>query len=400
MTKIELKYLFLIIVIYTAACVETDIYLPAFPDMMNYFAVSEGVIQKLLTWNFIGICLSCPFYGPISDSFGRKKPLMVALGFFVLGSIMTMFASNYNLMLVGRFLQGVGSGGCFTLGTAIIFDAFHKDRAMKAVSDINLAIPFLMAGAPLLGGVLNHYYGFRSNFTFIAILCIASFVICWYVLDEPLKKEDRTPFKLKKIGADFIRAFTNFAFWQMTIVISLIFGAYILALSVISVLYVVEFEMSKSIFPLFQAAMLIGWLIASIIFKRVLGKLGSMKVKGAGMMFITLGAIFLTIATIFTPRDPYFLTAPLVLFSFGANWIMSLYFPEGMEALPDIKGIVASLVTSFRLLATALIVGVASKMYNGTMNHVTWVVVSTVAISVPLLIVYEWRKKRANQLES
>jgi MFS transporter, DHA1 family, multidrug resistance protein len=73
----EIKYLSVIIIIFIAACIETDIYLPAFPDMMKAFSVSESAIQGLLTWNFVGICISGPFYGPISDSFGRKKPLLV-----------------------------------------------------------------------------------------------------------------------------------------------------------------------------------------------------------------------------------------------------------------------------------------------------------------------------------
>src|SRR5260221_11231309 len=107
MTKKELKYLFLIFVVFIAACIETDIYLPAFPDMMNYFSVSEEAIQSLLTWNFVGICVSGPLYGPISDAFGRKKPLIVALGLFLAGSLITLFAHTFDHMLWGRLLQGL-----------------------------------------------------------------------------------------------------------------------------------------------------------------------------------------------------------------------------------------------------------------------------------------------------
>src|SRR5580700_2993957 len=128
--KTELKFLFLIIFIFIAACIETDIYLPALPDMMAWFSVSEGAIQSLLTWNFVGICVSGPLYGPLSDAFGRKKPLLTALGMFLGGSLITLFAQSLDQMIVGRILQGLGSGGCFTLGTAILFDAFQKDRAI------------------------------------------------------------------------------------------------------------------------------------------------------------------------------------------------------------------------------------------------------------------------------
>src|SRR5882672_4740435 len=133
--KKEFKYLLLIIVIFIAACIETDIYLPAFPDMMVWFSATEGAIQSLLTWNFIGICLSGPLYGPISDAFGRKKPLMAALGIFFIGSLLTCFSQNFDQMLWGLILQGLGSGGCFCLGTAILFDAFQKERAIQAATN-------------------------------------------------------------------------------------------------------------------------------------------------------------------------------------------------------------------------------------------------------------------------
>ncbi len=199
----EWKILCLIIVIFIAACIETDIYLPAFIDMMHFFSVSEGEIQSLLTWNFAAICLSGPLYGPLSDVFGRKKPLMVALGLFLIGSIATLFATNFDWMLLGRVLQGLGSGGCFTLGTAIIFDSFQKEKAIQALNKINSVVPFIMAGAPMLGGYLNQMYGFRFNFSAIALCVLISFIICLLFFDEPISQEKRIPLNLKQIGRDF-----------------------------------------------------------------------------------------------------------------------------------------------------------------------------------------------------
>jgi MFS transporter, DHA1 family, multidrug resistance protein len=60
--------------IHLSACIETDIYLPAFPDMMAFFETSEEIIQNILGWNFIGICIACPFYGPPSDAFAHEYP--------------------------------------------------------------------------------------------------------------------------------------------------------------------------------------------------------------------------------------------------------------------------------------------------------------------------------------
>ena len=277
--KTELKYLFLIIVIFIAACIETDIYLPAFPDMMVWFSASEGAIQSLLTWNFIGICISGPLYGPLSDAFGRKKPIMTALAMFLAGSIMTLFAQTLDQMLWGRILQGLGSGGCFTLGTAIIFDAFQKDRAVAATNNLNTIIPLIMAIAPMIGGYLNHAFGFRSNFLAIAIFVFLSFIICIFFFDETLPKEKRTTFEFRAILRDFKEAFSNLAFWQITLVISLIFSGYIAFLSGTAVLFVVELGMSKVVFPFVQAAILAGWVMGSLLLNRTVNAWGELKVK-------------------------------------------------------------------------------------------------------------------------
>jgi len=84
-----------------------------------------------------------------------------------------------------------------------------------------------------------------------------------------------------------------------------------------------------------------------------------------------------------------------MLFAFGANWIMGFYYPEGMEILPDIKGVTASLLTSARLLIAALVVGLSSALYNGTIYPIVAVVVGVIAIILPTVLLYEKRRSQA-----
>ncbi len=390
--RIQLKYLFLIVVIFISACIETDIYLPAFPDMMKAFSVSEGAIQGLLTWNFVGICVSGPLYGPISDSFGRKKPLMVALGIFLAGSALALFARNLDEMLWGRILQGLGSGGCFTLGTAILFDAFQKEKAIDALNKLNTIIPVIMAGAPVVGGYLNYTFGFRSNFLAIAAFVLVSFIVCLFLFDETHPKEKRASFQAKAVWRDFKEAFSNLAFWQVTWVGSLLFAGYIAFLSGTAVLFMVDFGMSKATFPFIQAAILAAWVAGSLVINRAIAKWGAQQVKKAGIILTVIGSVGLAVAAWATPQNPYFLTSGILFYAFGANWIIGLYVPEGMEILPHIKGITASLMTSARLLIAALVVGLSSALYNGTIYPLVAVILGGTAVILPTLVVYEKRR--------
>ncbi len=399
MSRRELKYLLLITVTFIAACIETDIYLPTFTDMMAHFSISEETVQSLLTWNFIGICVAGPFYGPVSDAIGRKKPLLVALGLFFIGSIMTLLAESFDMMLYGRILQGIGSGGCFTLGTAIIFDAFKEEQAVIAIGRLNSIVPIIMAFAPILGGYLNFAYGFRSNFLAIALCVLASLLISLAFFDETLGKEKRVPFVLPKVLQNFATVLKSVRFWQTTAVVSLVFAGYLAFLSCISVLFVIEFGVDKGYLPLFQASLLGAWVIASLTYNRAIKRWGTQRVKRAGTLLFLLGGISFIAAAICTPQNPYILTLPMLFYSFGANWVQGLYFPEGMEIFPEIKGIAASVLTSARLLLTAMVVGIASHFYNCTIYPIMLLMIVLVGIVWATIASYE-KKKRLTTLVS
>lgn len=394
----ETKYLLLIIIIFIAACIETDIYLPAFTDMMAFFSISEERIQSLLTWNFVGICLSGPFYGPLSDSFGRKKPLLIALGLFLLGSILTFLAENFYLMLLGRILQGLGSGGCFTLGTAIIFDVFQENKAIEAVNKINTIVPFLMAGAPILGGYLNYTFGFRSNFLAILIAVLLSFMICLLFFKETLAKERRIIFQTKKVVRGFWEVLKSIPFWQTTCVVSLVFAGYLTFLSGISVLFVLELGVKKEYLPFHQAALLGAWLCANLLFNKASKKWGMKQIKTAGTLLFATGGIGLFFIALISPQNTLLFTFAMALYSFGANWTQGLYFPEGMELFPDMKGITASLLTSIRLLISAFIVGLTSKLYDMTIFPIAGVLFAVTLTTLVIIFFYE-KKKQTKEIE-
>ncbi|MBS0634239.1 MAG: MFS transporter, partial [Verrucomicrobia bacterium] len=352
----------------------------------------EESIQKLLTWNFIGICLSGPLYGPISDSFGRKKPLLYALGLFLLGSIITLFAESFIWMLIGRVLQGIGSGGCFTLGTTIIFDTFKQEQAIVAVGRINSVVPILMACAPIIGGYLNTVWGFRSNFLAITLTVLISLLICIFLLEETLPPKRRIQFNPKGVIQSFKKVVTSMPFWQTTVIVSLVFAGKLAFLSCISLLFVLEFGVEKSALPYFQASLLAGWVAASLGYKQAVTYLGIMRIKSVGTILFLIGGTGLVAATYVAPQNPYLLTLPMLCYVVGANWVQGLYFPECMEIFPEIKGIVASVLTSVRLLLTACVIGVTSHFYNATIYPVTLLIFAIITIVFTTIVRYEKRK--------
>jgi len=386
--------LFLVILTVFAACIETDIYLPAFADMMEYFKISEDQVQSTLTWNFIGLCVSGPFYGPLSDALGRKPLLLGALSLFFLGSLCTVVASSFETLLLGRVLQGLGSGGCFTLGTAIMFDIFDEKQAARAMGHLNTAIPLLMAGAPLLGGLLTNVWGFRANFMVIAASVFVSLAVLLASFNESLLASKRTPFSLGLIVAGFSRALSNKAFWQLTLIVSLLFAGYLVFLSSTAVLFVVDLGVPKNLFPFYQVAILGAYVLGSLLVSPVSKRFSVQTLSTGGLWLIGLGFLGLVGMTLLAPTSPLLLTLPMMAYAFGSSWAQIPYWNAVMFLMPEIKGITASLVTSCRMLLTAGLIGGVSGFYNGTIWPTTLGV--GLAAMVSLLLARTYRNDSRN----
>src|SRR5260221_12379133 len=87
---------------------EFDLFVPSFPELQSQFNLTPFSVEALLSVNFIGYCLSLFLVGSLADHFGRKPIIMSGLLTFILGSFLCVWVLSYELLLVGRFLQGVG----------------------------------------------------------------------------------------------------------------------------------------------------------------------------------------------------------------------------------------------------------------------------------------------------
>ena len=108
-----------------------DSVLPAFPMMIDSLKVSaDNQIQFVISILFLGLILGQLLFGPISDSFGRKTGILIGLLIFIFGSILSLVAPNFEVMLLGRFLQGVGAAASRVICVAIARDLYGTDHVL------------------------------------------------------------------------------------------------------------------------------------------------------------------------------------------------------------------------------------------------------------------------------
>ena len=167
-----------------------DLYLPAFPDVAVDLGVSVSTVPLTLTAAMLGLGLGQLFYGPLSDRYGRKRPLFFGLALFTVASLACAVAPNFETLLVMRFLQSLGGSAGVVIARAIVRDLYQGKALAQALSIVVMVFALAPVLAPTLGAGLLQLGGWRWLFVFLSLfglLCIAAAV----ALPETLSSADR-----------------------------------------------------------------------------------------------------------------------------------------------------------------------------------------------------------------
>jgi DHA1 family bicyclomycin/chloramphenicol resistance-like MFS transporter len=151
----------------------TDLYLPAFPDMMQGLAVSATQVQLSLTAFLVGVAAGQLVFGPLSDRFGRVAPLVWGAAICVGASAVAALAPTIGVLIAARFVQGLAGAAGMVIGRAIVADRASGKDAARAFSLMMMVGGVAPVIAPLLGSMLNGLIGWRGLLWVVCALASA-----------------------------------------------------------------------------------------------------------------------------------------------------------------------------------------------------------------------------------
>ena len=161
-----------------------DMYLPSLPVLGDEFGASAGHVQLSVATFFLGLAIGQGFYGPLSDRFGRTRPLYAGLALFVCASIACALAPSINFLIAMRFFQALGACSGQVISRAVVRDLFEPKEAVQVFSLLVLVMGVSPVLAPLLGGQILQWYPWRAIFWVIAALGAAGLAGIWIRLRE------------------------------------------------------------------------------------------------------------------------------------------------------------------------------------------------------------------------
>jgi MFS transporter, DHA1 family, multidrug resistance protein len=201
-----------------------DAILPGLDSLATDLGVAEGNRRQwVITALFLGLAAGQLFYGPLSDSWGRRKAILLGIGVFTVGSLTSALAQSFEAMLIGRAIQGFGAAGPRTVIVAMIRDRFEgaaMARLMSLIMSIFILVPVL---APILGQIILLFVSWRVLFLFVMLFAWAAGLAL--ILLVPERKIDRPPFSLQGLRTGAVTILTHRRSMSITVAGGCVYGA-------------------------------------------------------------------------------------------------------------------------------------------------------------------------------
>jgi DHA1 family bicyclomycin/chloramphenicol resistance-like MFS transporter len=183
-----------------------DLMLPAFDDIRAAYDLGEGSTEaaRVVTVFFLGLAVAQLVYGPLADRYGRKPILYTGIGIYMIGALGSALAPTFNLLLLSRFVWGIGAAGSRVVATAIIRDRFEGTEMAKAMSRIMAVFVLVPVLAPAVGSVIIAVFPWRGVFWFCLVWAVL--ISLWSTrLGETLDPAHRRSLNLVEISRSYVR---------------------------------------------------------------------------------------------------------------------------------------------------------------------------------------------------
>ena len=193
----QLKSIFFILILTsTLGQFFSDLYLPSIPAISKSLKTSTELTQLTVSIYLLGYSISSLMYGPISDTFGRKKPLLLGLILCLIGSFICMMSTDISILISGRLIQGIGGGAGMTITSAIIRDCCEGKKMAKFGSYLTMANMVVIIAAPVLGGYFQIFFGWNASFQFLFVYSFIILILVGLFLPETKDENHRVHLKL------------------------------------------------------------------------------------------------------------------------------------------------------------------------------------------------------------
>jgi DHA1 family bicyclomycin/chloramphenicol resistance-like MFS transporter len=343
----------------------TNILLPSLPQMAASLNVSTAAVTSAITIFLVLFALGQLVVGPISDRYGRRWPVLTGFAVFFAGSIWCAFANDLPSLLVGRVVQAAGACATSVLSRAIARDLFSGAALGRAMALIMIALAAALGFSPLLGGALDHTFGWRSEFIFVGIFAAIGAIAYGAALGET-HNSTRIPLSALAIAKNYGSLIADRRFLVPAATVGLIIGGLFSAFSAAPRVLIEGLHFTPIGLGWFFAGTVLFVFGAGMLATRLAPRFGLDRAVQFGLVLAATGSIAILLVSIFHPTFLPFLCA-MSVFVLGMGIVNPLSTAQALSPFGEKAGAASALLGFWQMMCSAIGVWLAATISDEAM---------------------------------
>jgi len=343
----------------------TNILLPSLPRMAAALNVSSAAVTSAITVFLAVFAVGQLAVGPISDRYGRRWPVLSGFAVFCAGSIWCGLANDLPMLLTGRVIQAAGACATSVLSRAIARDMFSGAALARAMALIMIAMAAAPGFSPLLGGALDHYFGWRSEFALVAVFAAIGALAYAAVFGET-HRSTRTALNPLAIARNYLGLTGDRRFLIPAATVSLIMGGLFAMFSAAPRVLIEALHFSPIELGLFFAGTVLIVFAAGMLATKLAPRYGLDRSIQGGLLVAATGGVALLLVSIFSPTFPSFLAAASV-FLLGMGMVNPLGSAQALSPFGEKAGAASALLGFWQMMTAAVGVWLAATISSEAM---------------------------------
>ena len=346
-----------------------DTYLPSFHDIGQSLQASPIEVQQTLTAYLVPFAVMALWHGAISDAFGRRRVILVSLALFGLSVAGCLFATRIEHLWVLRALQGMSAGAGIVISRAIVRDLYDGTQAHRLMSHITMMFALAPAIAPVIGGRLQEWFGWRSVFAFVALATLALWLACWRLLPETLAPERRQPLHAGYLARTYWKVLSSPAFLFACGGLALNFAGFFIYVMSAPVFLMRHLGVSETGFLWLFGPAMSGLMSGAWVSGRLAGKLSLRQTVLRGYLVMGVAALANIALNLWLPPSLPWSVVPIFVYTFGMSLAMPCLTLLALDPFPKQRGLAASCQMFLQSAANGLVAGVlAPALWGSTLT--------------------------------
>ncbi|HYC34785.1 MAG TPA: multidrug effflux MFS transporter [Usitatibacter sp.] len=339
-----------------------DAYLPAFAGIQASLAATPLQIQQTLSAYLFAFGVMFLFHGALSDSFGRRPVILVALVVYTLASVGAALAESVTALIAWRAVQGLSVGAGMVVGRAMIRDLFGPEDAQRLMSMVTLFFGLAPAIAPVIGGWLFVGLGWRAIFWFLAAVGAILVATGWRFLPETLAPDHRQPFHPIPLLKGYEEVGINLRFLLLSIAVGCNFNAFFLYIVSAPAFLGVHLALGPEEYAWLFVPCIAGIMVGSQLSGRSAGRFSAtVTVQRAYGFMAVAAAMNVAYSFAFAPSIPW-AVIPIAIYGVGFAMAMPSITIITLDLFPTRRGMAASLQGFVSGMVNVLVAGVISPL--------------------------------------